>query len=1451
MSEQKKRTSPRKKAGAATLPLTSKEDVLYTGTNTPSKTAKLSTEEIKESKSLRDANTNLILQHINSKQILIKQASDHPFFDQMKRNMNVFEGLKRSSFAPGNRKKGLSVITNLSKRIISVINKKNNLDLLVFKRSMRDGLSTMKLGRNEIHTLHTKDFWLNTGVFDAYLQHVVVPDVARLVQKQKIIYVADNIMRALIDDSEANHSYFTYSNKMKRLLVRNFDINIYKEDVFCFGGHNGANHFFLLLMIPRYKEFLIIDPLDSSHAKECSAKVISIMVQHLLWLDHIKFNAKKIEEAREDKTDCAVNSTKMIPYLLKNIDVYIAKAGSEVMPQQTQDDGKNCGLFALIICESYMRGYLPTVTAAHMEGIRTHCHLESSLASGVPLLGKRSVYSEWHWHTHIEELSDCQKSILDSVPIAMKFGEDNWQALNSHGEIGRVTLPVSDETIKFHHEPYNLLGRKLFAKRIQESLLQSYFYLYSMACDDMGKKKKYVTIDHLRTLLDTWIETQALEWFDASQNGINDHYFQSEDSFFTHQAETVLSLGFYNVNCSNNSTVKVSTKAMIQDRVEMALEDPLDEVTDLESTMLHHFAFCHQILKKKIPLVVHTHFRATDTSRERTTTQIFCSDPKADHMAHYNKFTQLPFESYPYQILAHQPEDETDLWKHDVIVSDPTQLTTKIEATTSREKAVASIYEGLPYARHYHPKDPYVLESINAIGLEDYNRIEVGGDGNCLWYAFGVILKRLNMLKADAEKCGGLCHTVKEELLRHLQNKMKIDFFRIDENRYDEEQIFKLEGMGFLTKTTPGNNNTDFRKKLRCKENKSRKYLDADTYDPFDEDNCDNSRMPDDQMRYMWAFCNYYNVDLVLYTPFYTYTFQSALDMPHVGVEEKTAQKDFSTFPNQLSLVNEHYEPLVPRAETSETASKVTNANTFDSTKKKDTSKDESKEPSSKTRDSTKMTRQKSINCNLTRDLEKEFQATLEAENTLEEAKKMPYDFSQHDEITRHKSNCLSNFHVKRKRLEKKLKEGGYANFDRLKTHKRQKLREAMVSSRKFKGEAMTINVKAYHAAMLGPDLPYSQALKDRVQANEEENEKEEDVTTSLWEKDDLEPTNNAELKKMVEAHWGSKYPKLTKSEKVAFNEMKKKASKKAWTDIEKAEKEVDQLTHLRWLIDDKIDEKVDDKSKTTYLQAHYEGKFKDPAAKQRSKKVKLSVEWVEHHFQKTFLDSVKALGKARIDDPFDKLRWMLAPREQRWMMVPLGYNFNSNEINMQHLRIDIPILFPQGDVKSCLFSSLACALAHMGHRKIADFVVAKMGPLIEVDAMSQWEGLVKTLQEIKEPKIYVAKFNFKRGKKRLAKHKLDIKQLTSEHANSLDVHAVALVGTDGSESHAVAAVDGLIFDSSAKHAMTLTQASLDWCCNCVNGYAKTGHAIRIKITDCKFKAARKQLKVKNANAFE
>lgn len=88
-----------------------------------------------------------------------------------------------------------------------------------------------------------------------------------------------------------------------------------------------------------------------------------------------------------------------------------------------------------------------------------------------------------------------------------------------------------------------------------------------------------------------------------------------------------------------------------------------------------------------------------------------------------------------------------------------------------------------------------------------------------------------------------------------------------------------------------------------------------------------------------------------------------------------------------------------------------------------------------------------------------------------------------------------------------------------------------------------------------------------------------------------------------------------------------------------------------------------------------------------------------------SFLDSVKAIGKTRID-------------KERWKV-------------------------PQGGLKWCLFSSLASAFAHMGHRKIADNLVANMGPLIEVDAKSKWKDSVKILENMKD-EILERKFTFK-----------------------------------------------------------------------------------------------------------
>ena len=91
---------------------------------------------------------------------------------------------------------------------------------------------------------------------------------------------------------------------------------------------------------------------------------------------------------------------------------------------------------------------------------------------------------------------------------------------------------------------------------------------------------------------------------------------------------------------------------------------------------------------------------------------------------------------------------------------------------------------------------------------------------------------------------------------------------------------------------------------------------------------------------------------------------------------------------------------------------------------------------------------------------------------------------------------------------------------------------------------------------------------------------------------------------------------------------------------------------------------------------------------------------------------------------------------------------------------------------------------------------------------------------------------------KKEEKYTLDVETLTTDHDDAFKVHAVQLIGANGKQDHAVAVVNGMIFDSSHTHAMLLCQKALDWCCNCNGGFGKTGQTLRIKITRCMFEAA-------------
>ena len=182
-------------------------------------------------------------------------------------------------------------------------------------------------------------------------------------------------------------------------------------------------------------------------------------------------------------------------------------------------------------------------------------------------------------------------------------------------------------------------------------------------------------------------------------------------------------------------------------------------------------------------------------------------------------------------------------------------------------------------------------------------------------------------------------------------------------------------------------------------------------------------------------------------------------------------------------------------------------------------------------------------------------------------------------------------------------------------------------------------------------------------------------------------------------------------------------------------------------------------------------------------------------------------------------------PPAKQWLSVPIGFNANQNMVQSEIFCKNVPIVHQQGEEHSCLFSSLASAFEYMGCKCAAQHIVANRHNLIGKDANTQWMGL-RTLLEQKQHVQEEMDFkvcNHIQGSKHTPRHTLDVKILTPHHKDALKVHAVSLVGANGKQDHAVAVVNGMIFDSSTTHAIHLCWEALDWCCNCNGGYGKTG----------------------------
>jgi hypothetical protein len=55
------------------------------------------------------------------------------------------------------------------------------------------------------------------------------------------------------------------------------------------------------------------------------------------------------------------------------------------------------------------------------------------------------------------------------------------------------------------------------------------------------------------------------------------------------------------------------------------------------------------------------------------------------------------------------------------------------------------------------------------------------------------------------------------------------------------------------------------------------------------------------------------------------------------------------------------------------------------------------------------------------------------------------------------------------------------------------------------------------------------------------------------------------------------------------------------------------------------------------------------------------------------------------------------------------------------------------------------------------------------------------------------------------------------------------LQGSDGRTSHAIGVFGKYVFDSNATNALMLTQKTLDWCCNCKEGFNQIHMYVRFR----------------------
>ena len=184
---------------------------------------------------------------------------------------------------------------------------------------------------------------------------------------------------------------------------------------------------------------------------------------------------------------------------------------------------------------------------------------------------------------------------------------------------------------------------------------------------------------------------------------------------------------------------------------------------------------------------------------------------------------------------------------------------------------------------------------------------------------------------------------------------------------------------------------------------------------------------------------------------------------------------------------------------------------------------------------------------------------------------------------------------------------------------------------------------------------------------------------------------------------------------------------------------------------------------------------FADP-----DKTVPLSTKWLERNFNEPFLQKVVDGGV-----------------QNKFLPVPVGNSKKQGEIKWNVSWGDrnkmVKNEFLQGENSSCLFSSLACALAQQVFLdKARQLHLAGINLQGSPGLVALFLDTVKTIFGPWEVKGFQAELNILRNR-----------------SGSLTI--AILEGSDGSNNPAVTVCQHLLFDSNSEHTLPLQQEVLDW----------------------------------------